>query len=87
MSQENHGRLAIINFKGGCDFGQLSLSVSGWLPSVVCLSGVNAATNWRRQHLITFLNCATQLLLPLLLALNNCDLQPVDGDTKKERYK
>jgi hypothetical protein len=63
MSQENHGRLAIMSFKGGCDFGQLSLSVSGWLPRVVCLSGVNAAANWRRQHLITFLNCATQLLL------------------------
>jgi hypothetical protein len=51
-----------MSFKGGCDFGQLSVSVSGWLPRVVCLSGVNAAANWRRQHLITFLNCATQLL-------------------------
>jgi hypothetical protein len=28
MSQENHGRLAIMSFKGGCDLGQLSLSVS-----------------------------------------------------------
>jgi hypothetical protein len=26
------------------------------------LSGVNAAANWQRHHLITFLNCATQLL-------------------------
>jgi hypothetical protein len=58
-----------MSFKGGCDFGQLSLSVSGWLPRVVCLSGVNAAANWRRQHLITFLNCATQLLLSHLKAI------------------
>jgi hypothetical protein len=28
MSQENHGRLAIMSFKGGCDLGQLNLSVS-----------------------------------------------------------
>jgi hypothetical protein len=35
-----------------------------WPCRVVCLSGVNAAANWRRHHLITFLNCATQLLYP-----------------------
>jgi hypothetical protein len=28
MSQENHGRLAIMSFNGACDLGQLSLSVS-----------------------------------------------------------
>jgi hypothetical protein len=43
-----------MSFKGGCDFGQLSLSVSGWVPRVVCLSGVNAVANWRQEHLITF---------------------------------
>jgi hypothetical protein len=33
-----------------------------WPCRVVCLSGVNAAANWWQHHLITFLNCATQLL-------------------------